>query len=113
MKRNTIALSISLAVLAGVVIGNVFGQNEPQAATTAIEYVTIRWAGKDYLHVVRPGGGVEFIGQELKKVGRPERADDRAFYMNLAMNWMAKEGYEFAGMTHDEIVMERRPPGDR
>jgi hypothetical protein len=32
---------------------------------------------------------------------------DRAFYMNIAMNAVAKEGYEFAGMTSDEIVMRR------
>jgi hypothetical protein len=27
--------------------------------------------------------------------------------MNIAMNGLTKEGWEFAGMTHDEIVMKR------
>ena len=27
--------------------------------------------------------------------------------MNIAMNAVAKEGFEFAGMTNDEIVMRR------
>lgn len=35
------------------------------------------------------------------------RADERAFYMNLVMNGLTKEGYEFTGMTNDEIVMKR------
>ena len=43
----------------------------------------------------------------LTKLQRPDRVDDRAFYMNAAMNAVAKEGYEFAGMTSDEIVMKR------
>jgi hypothetical protein len=51
---------------------------------------------------------VEFVGAELRKVKKPDRTDDRAFYMNLTMNGLAKEGYEFAGMTNDEIVMKRQ-----
>jgi hypothetical protein len=40
-------------------------------------------------------------------VKKPGRADERAFYMNLVMNGLTKEGYEFADMTNDEIVMKR------
>jgi len=71
------------------------------------EYVTIRWAGKENTHIVRPGGKVEFVGSELRKAQKPDRADDRAFYMNLVMNGLAKDGFEFAGMSSDEIVMKR------
>lgn len=71
------------------------------------EYATIRWDGKDNTHIIRPGGQVEHVGAELSKAKRPERTDERAFYMNLVMNGLAKEGYEFAGMTGDEIVMKR------
>jgi hypothetical protein len=78
--------------------------------SSGYEYVTIRWAGKENTHVIRPGGQVEFIGMELRKMPRPDRADERSFYMNLAMNGLSKEGYEFAGMTSDDIVM-RRPSG--
>ncbi len=74
------------------------------------EYATIRWAGRDNTHIVRPGGQVEFIGMELRKAPKPDRTDDRAFYMNLAMNGLTKEGYEFAGMSSDEIVMKRSVP---
>ena len=56
---------------------------------------------------IRPGGQVEFVGAELRKAARPDRADDRAFYMNVLMNGLTKEGYRFVGMTSDEILMER------
>lgn len=77
------------------------------AIPTGSEYLTIRWAGREYTHVVRPGGKVEFIGTELRKFPRPERCDERSFYMNTAMNGLVKDGWEFAGMTSDEIVMRR------
>ena len=71
------------------------------------EYVTIRWGGPDNTHLIRANGSVEFLKPLLMKVKRPDRSDDRSFYMNVAMNAVAKEGYEFAGMTSDEIVMKR------
>jgi len=71
------------------------------------EYATIRWAGRENTHLIRPNGKVEFLGPILAKVPRPDRTDDRAFFMNLAMNAVAKEGFEFVGMTPDEIVMKR------
>lgn len=71
------------------------------------EYATIRWDGQDNTHIVRPGGQVEFVGAELRKAKKPDRTDSRAFYMNLTMNGLTKEGYEFAGMSSDEIVMKR------
>jgi hypothetical protein len=44
----------------------------------------------------------------LNRVTRPDHADDRSFYMNIAMNSVAREGYEFVGMTTDEIIMKRQ-----
>jgi hypothetical protein len=71
------------------------------------EYVRIRWDGRDNTHLIRRGGQVEFVGVELRKVPRPDRTDDRAFYLNVVMNGLAKEGYEFAGMAPDETIMKR------
>ena len=71
------------------------------------EYATIRWGGRDNTHVIRPGGNVEFVGNQLVRLRRPDHADDRSFYMNAVMNALAKEGYELAGMTSDDIVMRR------
>jgi hypothetical protein len=74
------------------------------------EYVTIRWGGRENTHLIRANGKVEFLAPILTKVQRPDRVDDRAFYMNIAMNAVAGEGFEFVGMTHDEIVMKRASP---
>lgn len=80
---------------------------QDRSSVQSYEYVTIRWAGKENTHLIRPGGKVEFVGLELRKVVRPDRADERSFYMNTAMNGLSKDGWEFAGMTPDEIVMKR------
>ena len=79
-----------------------------QETTILTEYITIRWSGPENTHIIRPGGKVEFIGTELRKFKRPGNCDERAFYMNIAMNGLVKEGWEFSGMTSDEIVMRRR-----
>ena len=71
------------------------------------EFVTIRWAGRENTHLIRSNGKVEFLRSILTSATRPDRTDEHAFYMTLAMNAAAKEGYEFAGMTNDEIVMRR------
>jgi hypothetical protein len=71
------------------------------------EYATLRWAGRENTHVIRPGGQVEFVGNQLIKLKKPDHTDDRAFYMNAVMNAMAKDGFEYAGMTSDDIIMKR------
>jgi hypothetical protein len=71
------------------------------------EYATIRWGGRENTHIVRPNGEVEFVAAQLDKISKPNRVDDRAFYMNIVMNGLAKEGYEFAGISNDDIVMKR------
>jgi hypothetical protein len=71
------------------------------------EYAMIRWGGRENTHLIRPSGKVEVLGPLLNKVQRPDRTDERSFYMTVAMNAVAKEGYEFAGMTSDEILMKR------
>ena len=53
-------------------------------------------------------GNVEFLGSQFNKIKRPDRADDRSFYMNIALNALAKEGYELAAITSDDYVMKRR-----
>src|SRR5262245_15810335 len=105
MKPPRSLLALTALLLGTVFILRLFAA-EPKNGP-GYEYATIRWAGKENTHIVRPGGQVEFIGSELRKMPKPDRTDDRAFYMNLAMNGLTKEGYEFAGMSSDEIVMRR------
>ena len=82
---------------------------EPVLTNNAFEYATIRWHGRDNTCVVLPDGKVDFVGAKLKDVRRPERADERAFYMNVLMNSMVRDGFELAAIGGDEnsIVMKR------
>jgi hypothetical protein len=105
MKQLLLALLIIVA--AGGFVASVHSHAAENQMPQTYEYATIRWGGRDNTHVIRPSGKVEFVGNQLVKVKRPERVDDRSFYMNIVMNALAKEGYEFAGMTNDEIVMKR------
>lgn len=104
MKKQ-LALLVLAAIL-GLCLHSGGNAAEP-AHQQSFEYATIRWSGRDNTHIIRPSGKVEFIGGELVKVNKPSRTDDRAFYMNIAMNGLAKEGYEFAGMSSDDIIMKR------
>ena len=80
-----------------------------QAASASTEYATIRWSGRENMHLIRPGGEVEFIWSKLKSVKRPDRCDERAFYMNLAMNSLAKDGYQVVTLFNDDLIMKREP----
>jgi hypothetical protein len=99
------SICVGLALLTAILVIRSSAQDQP--AKGAFEYVTIRWGGKDNTHLIRPGGKVEFVGFELRKLAKPDRADERSFYMNAAMNGLTKDGFEFAGMTSDEIIMKR------
>jgi hypothetical protein len=96
----TLGAILGLCLLAG---GNAAEPIDQQK----FEYATIRWSGRDNTHIIRPSTRVEFIGGELAKINKPARVDDRAFYMNAAMNGLAKEGYEFAGMSDNDIIMKK------
>ena len=71
------------------------------------EYGTIRWAGRENTHFIRPNSSVEMLGPILAKVQRPDRVDERTFYMSIAINAVAREGFEVCTMTSDEIVLKR------
>jgi len=101
-----------LFVLAAV--GALFFAAQPKPASAQevpgarFEYIDIRWDGTNRMCIVYGDGRVDFVGKELEKVPRPDDADKRAFYMTLALNKMAAQGYEFVSMISDEIVMRRR-----
>ena len=106
MRRACLFTVILFAGVLAVLLANkLLAAETPSFQTT--EYGTIRWGGRDNTHFIRPNGKVEFLGPILTKVSRPDRADERAFYMSLAINAVAREGFELAGMTSDEVVMKR------
>ncbi len=107
MKKKT-AIFIIATIFSCVAAWQLHAQKDGDtAAKQTEEYAMIRWGGRENTHWILPGYAVEFIGPQLAKLKRPERADERAFYMTAAMNAMAKNGWTFAGMTSDEIVMKR------
>jgi hypothetical protein len=106
MKRSLLTGIIAIiALFALISLLTSHAADTPSQGT--YEYTTIRWGGRENTHVIRPSGEVEFVGNQLKNLKRPDRADDRSFYMNVVMNGLAREGWELAGMTSDDIVMRR------
>lgn len=104
---------LGLAALVGAIVwlSPAGAQEAKSPAFAAFEYVTIRWGGRDNTCIIRPGGRVDFIGSTLyKETRRPDRADERSLYLNVAMNRLAQEGYELAAMTSDDIVMRKPMP---
>ena len=108
MKHFRLILGITgaIAIVAFAVI-QLRAADRPAEALHKFEYATIRWSGLENMHVIRPSGEVEFVGPQLAKVNRPNRVDSRSFYMNMIMNALAKEGYEFVGISNDDAVMKR------
>jgi len=106
MKKHLAILCLaSIGFLSLVTLTATRAAVEPVPAS--FQYATIRWGGRENMHVVRPDGKVELYGARLAREVVPEGTDQRAFFMNLVMNSLAREGYEFAGMTDDQIVMKK------
>ncbi|MGP8201951.1 MAG: hypothetical protein ACLQU4_20870 [Limisphaerales bacterium] len=107
MKRY---LLLTATVLAAVTFFLLSSVAETPATANAFEYATIRWDGRDNTCVILPNGNVDFVGAKLKAVKRPDRVDERAFYMNVVMNSLGRDGFEFAGMSNDQnIIVMKRP----
>ncbi|MEI6340365.1 MAG: hypothetical protein WCR07_00280 [Verrucomicrobiota bacterium] len=107
MKPYRVHLAVAVGCLALATVCWPRVSAQVHGAAPYEEYLTIRWGGNN-THVIRPGGKVEFIGPELRKFPTPRNCDERSFVMNVAMNGLVKEGWEFAGMTSDDIIMKRR-----
>ena len=105
MKTRTVSLILTI-LLAGWLCSSqqVFAGSE---TNSVCEYATLRWDGRDNTHVIYAGGNVEFLGSKFRGVKKPDRADERSFFMNLAMNALAREGYELVAMTPDDYVFKR------
>ena len=81
--------------------------DEPSTFQT-VEFATIRWDGRNNTWLIRPNGKVDKFKQLFEKAPpRPDGIDERTYYMNIAMNAVAKEGFDFAGMTQEQYVMKR------
>jgi hypothetical protein len=103
-------LLITAGLLAFAAFFLVCSANELSAIATPLEYATIRWDGRDNTCVILPTGKVDIVGAQLKALARPEHVDERAFYMNVVMNSLGREGFDFAGISNDEnVIIMKRP----
>ncbi len=64
------------------------------------EFVTIRWAGRENTHLIRSNGKVEFSKTILNNVSRPDRADERSFYMTIAHERRRQRGLRIRRRDH-------------
>ena len=106
MKRNLLVVAVATVAI-GIAICLLTSGAADNSGQGTYEYATIRWAGRDNTHVIRPDGDVEFVGNQLKILKKPDRADERSFYMNVVMNGLARDGWEVATITPDDYVMRR------
>src|SRR5262245_17838152 len=105
MKKLPLLL-LAVALSFGVLVARRLhaGDDEPTPAT---EFATIRWDGRENSYVVRPSAKVERLRQLFDRHPRQDGVDERIYYMTIAMNALAKEGYEFAGELDGQVVMKR------
>ena len=103
MKRTALFISLFASLATIILLAARLWAAETTTFQT-YEYATIRWSGKESTHFIRANGKVEMLGSVLTKVSRPDRVDERAFYLNLAMNAVAKEGYELAWADRKSVV---------
>ena len=78
-----------------------------ESAAQPLEYATLQRAGRDYIHSVKPDGKVDFYAAQFSRMKVPDGADERSFFMNAAMNNLARDGYSVVSTTEDQIIMGR------
>jgi len=83
-----------------------------QHPTQVYEYATVRFMGGGRTSFVWPDGKVEKL-IDLNPAKRPDTADERMFYLTIAMNVLAQKGFEPATIpsleTHTDDIWVRRP----
>jgi hypothetical protein len=119
MKIRTI---IALSVCGGIVAATLFTslsqesaqQRRESVAKPILEYATVRFM-EDRTSITWPDGTVENVielsGKPKFPSGDryPKGADYRMYWLTVAMNIMAKKGYEFVHMEGADVVMSRPP----
>jgi hypothetical protein len=110
MKKSTLILSLDVLCTLGLAALTASrAAVEPSPPTTTFQYSTIQWRGgtEKKVYVVRPDGKVEFFDDRLVPGKVPDLCSPHNYFMNAVMNILAKEGYECAAMTDEQIVMKR------
>ena len=104
IRRFSVVLLVATALVAGAGLTKLPANT---SGTAQVEYATLRWGGRENTHLIRPDGTTEILGAKFAGIRKPERVDDRSFYMNLAMNGLSREGFELVAMTPDDYIFKR------
>ena len=120
MKTPTI---IALSVCGGILAAALFTASSQEAAQQRressarpiLEYASVRFM-EERTSITWPDGTVESVfelsGKPKFQGGDryPKGADYRMYWLTIAMNIMAKKGYEFVHMDGADVVMSRSLP---
>lgn len=109
MKTKPILLLACAVALCVYLFTPTPAASEPDLSS--LEYATIRWGGRENTTLIRPNGEVEMIGALFPDVRKMRdsgvRVDERALCMTIAINAIAKEGYEVVSATENWVVLKR------
>lgn len=105
MKMKWLWFVVAAACL--FVLGRSTVTSENANPRPGFEYATIWWDGTDNSRLMRPDGSVENLAALFRQAKCPKETDDRNFYLNYALNSMAKEGWEFVGTLNKDIIVRR------
>jgi len=94
-------------ILSALLFGAFRNDAADKPANAKFEYVTLRWGGRDNTSIIRPDGSVEVTRTLFTQSRKPDRVDERSYYMNVGMNALAREGFEVVAMTSDDVLFKR------
>lgn len=83
-------------------------QAQDSTALQTYEYATISYHGRERTQAILPDGKLENFASLLMNAARPSGMEERTFFLNIAINAMAKQGYEVVTMSSDEVLLKRR-----
>ena len=99
MKKIILLITI-ITVLVGMAMLTK-AQDKP-TTIQHFEYVAIHYMGGDRVMIVFPDELSKLLS-ELTKYNRPKWADDRMFNLSVAVNYLAKQGYEPIVAGHFDV----------
>ena len=82
-------------------------QAKDSTSVQTYEYATVSYHGRDRTQAVLPNGKIENFSSLLKDPVRPSGMEERTLVLNIAINALAKQGYEVVTMVPEEVVMKR------
>jgi len=103
VKPTRLLLSISILAISSSLM-------EPRARAAdegTADYVMIQW-WNDKTQIVWSDGHIDYLDHLLPGLEVPSHANGRAYIMTLLINKLAKQGYEYVGMTSGEEILMRR-----